>query len=248
MSLSWVRLWHEMPSDPKWRVVARKSNQPVAHVIALFVYMMVEASRAEERGLISGVRIAEAAALLDLNEQTVAAILEAMNGLVHDGKRLSGWKARQPLREDDSTARVQAHRKRKANGVKRTVTQRNAPDEDAETDVDKDGDIEAESTAAVGDDERAHCLAVCKVTGIDASSPKRWREVVKYTRAWREAGLADGYVLQWLSGIRKGWDESDPPTSIKAFTFSMGQILAAIQQLRERNAAEASVHAAHSTT
>ena len=40
----WVRLWHDMPTDPKWRTIARKSGQPLPCVIALFNLIMVNAS------------------------------------------------------------------------------------------------------------------------------------------------------------------------------------------------------------
>ena len=27
MANSWLRLWHDMPNDPKWRTIARKSKR-----------------------------------------------------------------------------------------------------------------------------------------------------------------------------------------------------------------------------
>ncbi len=32
MANSWLRLWHDMPNDPKWRTIARKSEQSIALV------------------------------------------------------------------------------------------------------------------------------------------------------------------------------------------------------------------------
>ena len=132
----WVRLWHDMPTDPKWRVIARKSGQPLPCVIALFTLMMTTASAADDRGSLSSLNIEDAAAALDMDEDQIAAILGAMDGRVISDGRLSGWERRQPKREDDSAQRVREFRKRnaektletKGNNRKRNVTQRNAPD------------------------------------------------------------------------------------------------------------------------
>lgn len=133
----WVRLWHDMPTDPKWRVIARTSGQPLTAVLSTFTMLMVEASRAADRGSIAGWRHEDAAAALDMDEPDVAAIIDAMQGRVIIDGRLSGWQRRQPKREDDSSARVREHRenkKRAREEGKRAVTHGNAPDTDSETD------------------------------------------------------------------------------------------------------------------
>lgn len=38
MSMDWFRVWNEMPNDPKWRTIARKSQQPIALVIAVYIH------------------------------------------------------------------------------------------------------------------------------------------------------------------------------------------------------------------
>lgn len=144
----WVRLWHDMPTDPKWRVIARKSGQPLACVIAVFNLMMINASQnAEERGLMVGWDDEDAGAALDMDGEDIAAIREAMQNKVLEGSRLTGWDRRQPRREDNSSGRVKAHREKKAaerndqqrpdDGVKRDVTHGNAPETDADADADK---------------------------------------------------------------------------------------------------------------
>jgi len=141
----WVRLWHDMPTDPKWRVIARKSGQPLPCVIALFTLMMTTASAADDRGSIANLTNEDAAAALDLDEEDVAAMREAMQGRVLDGDRLSGWERRQPKRErenDDSSQRVAKHRAKLREGSQDGVTPCNAterhetPREDTETEKD----------------------------------------------------------------------------------------------------------------
>ena len=148
----WVRLWHDMPTDPKWRVIARKSGQPLPCVIALFTLYMTAASAADDRGDVSGLSIEDAAAALDMDEADVQAIHDAMDGRVIEGGRLSGWERRQPKRERDnepaSTSRVQEFRKRQkaqetaipsdetpCNATKRTETETETETEVLETNV-----------------------------------------------------------------------------------------------------------------
>ena len=50
MSNHWLRLWHDMPNDPKWRTIARVSQQPLALVQAMYVHLLVDASRNVTRG------------------------------------------------------------------------------------------------------------------------------------------------------------------------------------------------------
>jgi hypothetical protein len=141
--VDWVRLWHDMPTDPKWRVVAKKSGQPITNVISVFVMMMTNASaNADERGKLDGWNHEDVAAALDLEESDVAAIFDAMQGRVLDGESLTGWERRQPRREDAGVAaRVRKYRETRAAAAERDVTQRNADETprnapDAETDTD----------------------------------------------------------------------------------------------------------------
>ena len=142
--VSWVRLWTDMPTDPKWRVIARKSGQSIGNVIALFNILMVVASEPEDRGSIAGFRVEDASANLDLDEGDIGAIITAMQGRVIEDNRLMGWDKRQPKREDNSYERVKKHREQaKSNArntvtddVKRGVTHCNAPETETETDTD----------------------------------------------------------------------------------------------------------------
>lgn len=144
---SWVRLWHDMPTDPKWRTIARKSNQRIGDVIAVFNFLMVNASaNAMQRGTLSGFEIEDVASALELQESDVEAIISSMQGKVLDGYTLTGWDRRQPKREDNSTERSRALREKRkllrgtagGNKTQRNATQCNAPD--TETDADADAD------------------------------------------------------------------------------------------------------------
>lgn len=117
---NWVRLWEDMPTDPKWRVVARRSGRPLPEVIAVFVFMMTNAgANATERGRLLNWDDEDVAAALDMDGEHVAAIREAMEGKTVEDGRLSGWDRRQPKREDNSAERAKAWRE----GKKRKQTE-----------------------------------------------------------------------------------------------------------------------------
>lgn len=123
MTNTWLRLWHDMPTDPKFRVIARKTGRPISEVLSVFVLMMTNASANEdERGELDNWSDEDAGAALDIDADHVAAIRQAMQGKTLDGVKLSGWSRRQPKREDNSAERVRAFRERS----KRDVTLRNA--------------------------------------------------------------------------------------------------------------------------
>lgn len=142
---AWVRLWSDMPNDPKWRVVARRCGRPVSEVMAVFVHMMTNAGAAAQRGQLESWSDEDVAIAIDAEAEHVAAIREAMQGKVLEGDRLAGWERRQPKREDNSTDRVNKHRERVKDTTKCHETQcnagetlGNAPDksrEDIETDI-----------------------------------------------------------------------------------------------------------------
>lgn len=138
--MGWVRLWHDMPTDPKWRTIARKSGQRVGDVIAIFNFLMVNAGEnTAERGALDGLDVEDVATALDLSEADVSAVLSAMEGKVIEANRLTGWDKRQPKREDgNAQERKAAWRERKRtqeNAVEHIVPQCHAPDSDADSDA-----------------------------------------------------------------------------------------------------------------
>jgi hypothetical protein len=156
----WVRLWHDMPTDPKWRVIARKSGQPLPCVVSVFTLMLTNASgNSADRGVLLGWDHEDAGAALDMDAEAVEAIYEAMQGKVLDGDRLTGWERRQPKREDNTAAeRKAAWKARKGserNAQEQAGTLGNAVErtrEDTETETDtplsKDNGAAVETTQA----------------------------------------------------------------------------------------------------
>lgn len=125
MANDWLRLWHDMPNDPKWRTIARVSKQPICLVVSVYVHLLVTASRNVTRGH-ADVTVEDLASALDCDEPQIQAVLDAMQGRVLDGMRLTGWESRQPKREDareaGSSAKSAAERKADQRAREKTET------------------------------------------------------------------------------------------------------------------------------
>lgn len=140
MANQWLRLWHDLPNDPKWRTIARVSKQRIGDVIAVYLHVLVDASSNEtERGRTQSVCVEDVATALDMDNDQVEAILSAMQGRVMDGDQVSGWSKRQPAREDGSAERAKAWRERKKQQAERERTKQNAQERQ---DKDKEEDKE----------------------------------------------------------------------------------------------------------
>lgn len=97
--MDWLRLWHDMPNDPKWETIARKSGEPISLVIAMYVHMLVDASRNVTRGHVT-VTAEDLASALNVTDDQISAVFSAMEGRVIQDGQLLGWEKRQPKRED----------------------------------------------------------------------------------------------------------------------------------------------------
>ena len=113
--MDWLRLWHDMPNDPKWRTIARISGQPISLVQAMYLHLLVDASRNVTRGHVT-VTKEDVASALDVTDEQIELVLSAMQGRVLDGNKVTGWEKRQPKREDagnsETGAKSAAQRKR----------------------------------------------------------------------------------------------------------------------------------------
>lgn len=146
MANQWLRLWHDMPNDPKWRTVSRLAKQPIATVIATYIHLLVTASQAEERGTVN-INQEDLASALDIKPEEIKAILTAMQGRLLKDNKLIGWNKRQPLKEDGSAERAKAWRESKKQPP---AKQPNASkQQDKDTDKEKDTEINTHSKGSV---------------------------------------------------------------------------------------------------
>lgn len=185
----WVRLWHDMPTDPKWRVVARKSGQPLPCVLAVFTMMLTNAScNAADRGTLLAWDHEDAAAALDMDPEQIEAIFDAMQGKVLEGQRLTGWERRQPKREDNSAQRVAKHRAEK----KRDVTQGNAP----ETDTEEETEVPPSAPRKRRAEGKTMLPEDWAAPPVTALSPKARACAEQWTSASYET-VAEAFAMYW---------------------------------------------------
>ena len=115
--MEWLRWHHGAVSDDKWPLVARKSGQSVAVVIAVWAALLECASQADDRGSIEDFDPESVDALMQIADGSSQSVLDALS----EGRRprivagrIANWEKRQVLREreDNSTDRVRNHRER----------------------------------------------------------------------------------------------------------------------------------------
>lgn len=126
--MDWFR-WHRgTVNDPKLKVIARKAGQPLTTVIAVWASMLETANENSPRGSLKGWDIEATALSLDVTQEVIKSVYDAMQGRTLKKDALAAWKKRNPKREDDSRDRVSAYRaRRKKNENSADVTQGNAP-------------------------------------------------------------------------------------------------------------------------
>lgn len=133
MSMDWFRWWHGTANDPKFRLVARDSNIPVASVIGVWAVILESASLNNPRGTIEidfevleyQIGIDNAKKIIDsmckrgmlvdvtpCNANVTPCSNDVTLQNVTRFYNVKNWEKRQPKREreDDSAERVRKHR------------------------------------------------------------------------------------------------------------------------------------------
>ena len=183
MANQWLRLWHDMPTDPKWRTIARVSGQRIGDVMAVYLHLLVCASNATERGRTQSFNCEDVASALDIDTEQVSLIVDAMQGRVLDGDAVSGWEKRQVAREDGAAERAKAWREAKkaeSNATERNRTQaerKQTPDKDTDTEVDIDSHRDITVTEA---DKKFHRFmsAFCDEAKLLPGTGPNWVEPI----------------------------------------------------------------------
>jgi hypothetical protein len=107
--VKWLRLYTDTPNDQKWRLISVRSGESVGNILAVWTMMLCCAGsaheRGAERGTLDGWDDEIAAAVLGYKPQIVTSIREAMQGLVLDDDKMTGWEKRQRDGSDNAAAR-----------------------------------------------------------------------------------------------------------------------------------------------
>ena len=114
--MDWFRAYHEIISDPKWPIIARKSGQCVGTVVAVWMALLTHASQSADRGHILGFDPEAVDALYGYDDGVTTSIIDALKskGMIVDDW-IVNWAKRQPERERNdvgSAERVRNFRER----------------------------------------------------------------------------------------------------------------------------------------
>lgn len=211
MAVQWLRLWHDMPNDPKWRTIARVSGRPISEVVAVYIHLLVSASNATERGRTQTNANEHIASALDVEESDIDAIMTAMDGRVLDGDQITGWEKRQPKREDGAAERAREWRRTQTNANERKRT--------LDKDKDKEEEKKEEPLSVKPDEDHRKYDSIPYVDLVGAyhnlcpSLPKV-REVTDKRRkalkaGWKKYEKHDGGFPAILDTLFKKAEQSD---------------------------------------
>jgi hypothetical protein len=114
--MDWFRVYHGMPTDPKWMLVAARAGNGTApgHVVAVWTMLLDHASSTKPRGSVESIDLEAIAAGLGWPHELVTAIYDALVARKHiiDGQ-VRTWAERNPAKFDATNAeRQKKHRAR----------------------------------------------------------------------------------------------------------------------------------------
>lgn len=114
--IDWFRWHHGSVTDPKFQLIARKSGASLPDVLAVWAYVLEQASAHETRGNHGEIDCEAVDCMFGFDDGQTKAILNAMHAraMLADG-RVTSWDKRQPKRErdtDSSAERTRAYRER----------------------------------------------------------------------------------------------------------------------------------------
>ncbi len=124
--MDWFRWHHGSVTDPKFRLVARKTGARVADVIAVWAVLLEAASQAEDRGNPGALDFEAIDCALGLDDGQAQAIHAALGDreIINKDGSLAAWDTRQPKRERED--RTGAGRQAAFRAKKNQVTPSNA--------------------------------------------------------------------------------------------------------------------------
>jgi len=117
MSMEWYRAYHGMPHDPKLQVVAKRSKQPMACVVAVWVCVLDAASQHDPRGVIN-IDAEEIAVVMDMELEAVEAVIQSFRDkkMLDENNHLTAWDKRQHTSSTERSRKSRAAKKNDETG------------------------------------------------------------------------------------------------------------------------------------
>ncbi len=120
--IEWFRWHHGSVTDPKFQLVARKAGASLPDVIAVWAYILEEASAADVRGEFS-IDAEAVDCMFGFEDGKTSSILAVMGSRgILDGNRIASWDKRQPKKEDDTATDRKRRQRERENQERQSVT------------------------------------------------------------------------------------------------------------------------------
>lgn len=230
--LDWFRSWHGAPTDAKWLVIAKRAGVAPGVVSAIVWALLDHASQNDDRGDVTGFDFETYAAFSGFEEEQVRAIYLALQakGIIVDG-RIAQWEKRQPKREDASSERVRALRKRAepqpALPLEQPRQEQSTPAAAAEATVPDDPVPVVMASSGVPTSE---AMDLADKIAVEAGHnlkfvPPAWCGAASRVQVWLNAGWCPHLILQSVTAqmTRK---RDGPPDRIQYFEKGIASALA----------------------
>ena len=222
--MDWFRWHHGSVTDPKFQLVARRAGASLPDVLAVWTYILEQASQASERGTFGQIDAEALDVLFGFpdTETRTSAILAALESreLIKDG-RICAWDKRQPKRErEDNTS---ADRQRTYRAKQSQVTPSNAsvtPDNTKKRLEESRGDKSREEEGAPASPDLSTPRRRKKTQLPDSfgvsDRVKAWAaesgfgQLEQHLAAFKRKAIAKGYAyVSWddafMEAIREDW-------------------------------------------
>ena len=227
--MEWLKWFVGATTDPKFAVIARRSKQNMASVIAVWAMLLERAGQADERGEVEGFDCEGADIVLGLEDGAACSILQAMQdkGLIANGC-ITNWDKRQRREEPEAVKerkRLQREREKLAaemaaiekaraelNKKSQNVTPRHATSQDVTNVTHKRRGEEIEEQEG-GDNARASEVPAVEANPDDPSPaqgvPKRTDcpskgnpQWAAFSSCWQVYPVQQGKEAAWCEWMR----------------------------------------------
>jgi hypothetical protein len=190
----WFRHYSGTATDAKWLLVARDAQCRAGDVYAVWCALLERANDAKPRGSIVGFDPAPLAAFWAWEPSLIERVIAALrhHGL-HDGRRLTEWAKRNPLKKDPTGAqRARNYRDRKRGASRRDAGPSRRDGESGTGDASR-RDV-TESRVA------SHIERDCEAGSLQASSSSNLPNTSLSNPVARESENGWSKLKSWLTG------------------------------------------------
>lgn len=215
--MKWFRWYHDTCADTKLTLIARKTGQSKTTVIAVWAYLLEEASKADVRGQLISLDLEEASVALEVNIEALEAIYAEMQNreMIVDFE-IQNWSKRQPKSDSDEAERARRYREK----LKITEPSRYREETEKSREEQNNGAFDKFWSVYPRKTAKAYARGIWERKRLSSKLPEILRGVEMYTRTeqWKNPALiphASTFLNQerWLDEL----SEAGTPVGKKTY-------------------------------